>query len=60
MFILGYGQSQPKHLLTTPGPAGTASPRGHHMDAKGKEQIHGDLSLRPRSPVVTASAGGRR
>lgn len=33
----------PKHLLITPGPAATASTRGHHMDAKGKEQIHGSV-----------------
>lgn len=59
MFILGYRQPQPKHLLTIPGPAGTASTHGHHMDAKGQEQIHGDLSLRAHSPVVTASARGR-
>lgn len=46
MFILGYRKLQPKHILTTPGPAGTASTHGYHMDAKGQEQIHGDLSLR--------------
>lgn len=60
MFILGSRQPQPKHLLTAPGPAGTASTHGHHRDAKGQEQIHGDLSLRPYSPVATASARGRR
>lgn len=60
MLILGYRQPQPKHLLTTSGPAGTVSTDGHHMDAKGQEQICGDLSLRPRSPVATASARGRR
>ncbi|RMC15444.1 hypothetical protein DUI87_07635 [Hirundo rustica rustica] len=45
MLILGYGQTQPKHRLTTPGPARTVSIHSHHMDAKGQEQIHGDPQI---------------